>query len=387
MVVLIMGLGLGHGLNTSDDRSPARTAIETLLKNKCRSTGWPMHRGGSQLQGLVKDTIGEKPKLAWIYDTGDSIKSSAAIEKGLIYIGSDSGKVHALDLNSGLEIWSFATGGQVEATPCVVSGTVFVGSSDKFFYALDSNTGELKWKYQTEDKILGGANWVLNPEGNGHWILFGSYDGSLYCVDAETGQAIWKHKTEYYINGTPAITQGGEVVFGGCDSYIYILRLSDGTELRKIDSGAYIASSIAVLDGQGYVGHYNNEVLAFDLESAEILWTYSNNSFPYFSSAAVTSDRVVIGSRDKRLHCINRLTGEGLWRLQAQGSIDSSPIVCGNLIIFGSSDGRLYSANLSNGEIVWSYDIGAPVTASPAFADDKIVIGAEDGSVYVFDAG
>ncbi len=384
-----MEVGLGLTLNGDVGKSEPAIAIketEILTKNTNHPNSWPMHRGGPQLNGQVNESVAEKLKLHWVFDTGAPIKSSAAVQDDLIFIGSDTGKVHALEINSGLEIWSFETGGQIEATPCVVNDTVYIGSSDNFFYALATMTGELKWKYQTEGRILGAANWVLNPDGNGYWILFGSYDGSLYCVDAETGQTVWKHKTEYYVNGTPAITQGGEVVFGGCDAYIYILRLSDGAELRKIDSGAYIASSIALTDGIGYVGHYNNEVLAFDLKTVEILWTYSTSSFPYFSSAAVTTERVVIGSRDKQLHCINRFTGEGLWRFQTQGTIDSSPIVCGNFIVFGSSDGRLYSVNLSNGKIVWSYDIGAPVTASPAFAHGKIVIGAEDGSVYVFDA-
>ena len=384
-----MEVGSGPTLSGDVGKSESASAIkenEIIAKNRGQPKGWPMHRGGPQLNGQVIESVTENLKLSWVFDTGAPIKSSAAIEHDLIFIGSDTGKVHALEINSGLEIWSFVTEGQVEATPCVVNDTVYIGSSDNYFYALSMMTGELKWKYRTEGRILGAANWVLNPNGNGYWILFGSYDGSLYCVDAETGQTVWKHKTEYYVNGTPAITQGGEVVIGGCDAYIYILRLTDGAELRKFDSGAYIAGSIAVADGSGYVGHYNNEVLAFDLKSVEILWTYGKNNFPYFSSAAVTPDRVVIGSRDKQLHCINRFTGKGLWQFQSQGTIDSSPVVCGNFIIFGSSDGRLNSVNLSDGKIVWSYDIGAPVTASPAFAHGKIVIGSEDGSVYVFDA-
>ncbi len=390
LLVLFVRPGSGHWLCAGDNEfntAATEDEVKIVSSNLSHASEWSMHRGSPQLQGLARGRISENPALRWSFDTGDSIKSSAAIVGNRIFIGSDSGKVHALDLDSGHEIWSYATEGPIEATPCVVNETVFTGSSDSFLYALDINTGKLKWKYQTGDKIMGGANWALNPMGDNVWILFGSYDGALHCVDAESGALIWKHQTEYFVNGTPAILEESKVVFGGCDSHIYILRLEDGTELKRIESGAYIASSIAIFDERGFVGHYNNDVLSFDLKAGSILWTYSDNNYPYFSSAAVTAEYVVIGSRDKRLHCINRNSGKGEWQFQTLGPIDSSPVVCDNKIIFGSRDGHLYILNLKTGKEAWSYDIGAPVTSSPAMGDGKIVIGSEDGSVYMFDAG
>ena len=79
-------------------------------------------------------------------------------------------------------------------------------------------------------------------------LLVGSYDSSLHCVDAATGKAVWTHSTDNYINGTPALLPSGEIVFGGCDSFIHVLQLADGKELRQIESEAYIASSVAVMD-------------------------------------------------------------------------------------------------------------------------------------------
>jgi outer membrane protein assembly factor BamB len=61
----------------------------------------------------------------------------------------------------------------------------------------------------------------------------------------------------------------------------------------------------------GYVGNYGNLVLAFDpKQPATVKWKYRDRNFPYFSSAAVTADRVVIGCRDKRLHCLDRADRE-----------------------------------------------------------------------------
>ncbi len=79
----------------------------------------------------------------------------------------------------------------------------------------------------------------------------------------------------------------------------------------------------------------------------------------------MTADRVIIGGRDKRLHCIDRATGKGVWTFQTRGQVDSSPVICGDAIIVGSEDGRLYCVNLADGKERWAYEIGAAVTASP----------------------
>ena len=373
---------------TEHARSPkyATTLLAILLPLFSHAADWPMHRGGPELRGIAPMAAPAKVELLWQFKGEKPVKGAAAIAGGRVFFGDDAGKVHALDTATGREQWSFKTAAGIEATPLVLDGTVFIGSSDAFLYALDAATGALKWKYETGDKILGGANHAKSPDGKSTWLLIGSYDSNLHCVDAGTGQAVWKHATDNFINGTPALTPGGEIIFGGCDSFIHVLQLADGRELRQIESSAYIASSVATADGLGYVGNYGNIVLAFDPKSGEVKWKYRGRNFPYFSSAAVTADRVILGGRDKRLHCIDRASGKGVWTFQTRGEVESSPVVCGDAIIVGSADGRLYCVALADGKERWACEIGAAVTASPAVADGRIIVGAEDGSVYCFGA-
>ncbi len=375
--------------STRDGCAPRRFPLRALavlcaLTFGAHAADWPMHRGGPQLQGVAAMPAPAKAELAWTYAAGKPIKAAAAIAGGRVFFGDDSGLIHAVDFASGKELWKFKTEAGIEATPLVLNDTVFIGSSDANFYALEAATGKLKWKYETGDKILGGANYAQNPTGAGHWLLIGSYDSHLHCVDAATGKAIWTHSTDNYINGTPALLPSGEIVFGGCDSFIHVLSLADGKEVRQIDSEAYIASSAAVMDGIGYVGNYGNLVIAFDPKTGEVKWKYRDRNFPYYSSAALTADRVIIGGRDKRLHAIDRATGKGVWTFQSRGQVDSSPVICGDAIIVGSEDGRLYCIALADGQERWAYEIGAAVTASPAAADGLIIIGAEDGNLYAF---
>jgi outer membrane protein assembly factor BamB len=347
---------------------------------------WPMFRGNPGLTGVAPGKLADSLTLQWQFKLGGATKSSAAISGGRVFIGSDDGHVYAIDFANGQKVWSFKTGGPIESSPLVLNGKVYVGSSDNFLYALNAADGKEVWKLATEDKILGSPNWVKAPDGKGDWILAGSYDFKLYCADAATGKTNWTFETGNYINGSPAVADG-KTVFGGCDALLHVVSLADGKKIKEVEAGAYIAGSGAFENGNFYIGHYENEFLCADLNGGKIAWKFKDRNFPYFSSPALTADRVIFGGRDKRLHCLNRANGEEVWSFSTRGKVDSSPVVVDGKIVVGSEDGRLYMVKLADGAELWSYEIGQPIISSPAVAGGRVVIGGEDGNVYCFGAG
>jgi len=369
------------------------------------SAAWPMFHGSPTLQGYIDASVRTSLKLLWSFETEGAVRSSAAIAKGNIYFGSNSGCFYALDAQTGKRLWSFPTQGQIESSPCILDDTVYVGSSDGFLYAFDTNTGDLRWKYETESQILGGINWCVDPESGAKRILVGSYDMFLHCVDAQSGTLVWKYETGNYINGTVAVSDG-RIVFGGCDAMVHVVSIRDGSPIDQIDAGSYIPGSAALSATEAFVGHYDSELLCIDLSEsqsqkehgsldkqtsatpgiapARIPWCYAEGQAPFFSSPAFDDQRVVVGSRDKKLHCISRKDGAPLWTFQTQGSVDSSPVICRKKVIFGSDDGRLYLVRVDTGELLWSYDIGRPIRSSPAVAYGKVFVGAEDMRMYAF---
>ena len=56
---------------------------------------WPQFRGSAALLGTSEATPPSTLKLLWTYDAGDSIESSAAIVDGIVYVGSQTGELHA----------------------------------------------------------------------------------------------------------------------------------------------------------------------------------------------------------------------------------------------------------------------------------------------------
>ena len=68
---------------------------------------WPRHRGDAALTGRSESKLGNKLDLLWTYETGEFLKSSVVVEKSFAYVGSDDGKLHAIDLSTGKPKWTF----------------------------------------------------------------------------------------------------------------------------------------------------------------------------------------------------------------------------------------------------------------------------------------
>ena len=62
------------------------------------ASAWPQFRGNAHLTGAATSVLPAALTLQWTYDVGESIESSAAIADGVVYVGSTSGDLVALDL-------------------------------------------------------------------------------------------------------------------------------------------------------------------------------------------------------------------------------------------------------------------------------------------------
>ena len=257
------------------------------------------------------------------------------------------------------------------------------------FYAVDINTHAMKWQFRTEGEIISSANFA------GDRVLFGSYDGFLYCLNIENGTLVWKFETEGYVHGTPGVWHqpaiGSDdaknfVIVTGCDSYLRVINVDDGKQTQQVDLGAYVAASPAISQNRVYCGTYGTEILGVALGTGEIAWRYRHpkRQFPFFASAALTADSVIIGGRDKMVHALSRETGEPIWTYTSKSSIESSAVIAGTRAFLGTTRGLFIALDITTGESVWEFATGSSIVASPSVSDGKIYIGTEDGILYCF---
>jgi outer membrane protein assembly factor BamB len=192
-------------------------------------------------------------------------------------------------------------------------------------------------------------------------------------------------ETDGYVHGTPAII-GGRTTVSGCDGFLWLIEIEDGSVITKIDLRGQSPASPAVVGDRAFVGTYESEVLGIDIENFEVLWVYEHpeRKFPYYASAAATDDIVVIGGRDKIIHALDAKTGVARWTYPAGARIDSSAVIVGDRVFVATTRGEVLALDLANGELGWKYETGSAFTASPSVARGRLVISSLDGVVYCF---
>jgi outer membrane protein assembly factor BamB len=149
----------------------------------------------------------------WTATTGDVISSSPAVIGGVVYVGSEDGKIYAYGVGCGTggasctPIWKATTGGPVHSSPAVANGVIYVGSDDHKLYAyrVGCNSGggscSALWTYTT------GGDVRSSPAVSDGVVYVGSWDGKLYAFSRPVLKLI-------LIPSTVSFLPGGSQAFG-----------------------------------------------------------------------------------------------------------------------------------------------------------------------------
>ncbi len=341
---------------------------------------WTQFRGNAALTGVAEDALPSALTLAWTFEASEGVESTAAIAGGSVYVGSRGGLLYAIELSTGKERFRYQAGGEIRSSPAVHDGIVYFGDEAGTFHAVDARTGARRWTFETGGAVTSSPNFAVH--GEQIRVVFGSYDNFLYAVDGKSGRLAWKLETESYVHATSAIA-GGVVYLAGCDGFLRAVRASDGKELGKLELGGNTAASPAIAGGRLFVGTFETEVVAAELEPFAIAWRFKDSAreFPFYASPAVASALVVVGGRDKRVRALDAATGKERWSFVTPARIDASPVIAGDRVVAASLSGDLYVLSLATGKQLWHYAAGAPLAASPSVGGGYLVVATADGTV------
>src|ERR1044072_4517446 len=267
----------------------------SVLAQETPANNWSQFRGNQSLTGVSQSQVPATLKQVWTYEAGDSIESSAAIVGGTVFVGLQKGELVALSLDNGSVYWKFPTGNPIgESSPAYAGGVVYIGDLGGWLNAINASDGKKLWAFKANGEIKS------SPVVVGDRVLIGSYDEYLYCLNARDGSVVWKFKTNGPVHSTPGIADGIAFI-AGCDELFRAIRISNGKEVFNVSSGAYTGASPALRGGLAFYGTFDNEVLGVNLAERKVDWRYEHpqRKFPFYSSAAVTRDRVVKLGGDK----------------------------------------------------------------------------------------
>ncbi len=184
--------------------------------------------GSLDLSIYALDSMG---RLKWKRATTGFVTSSPAIGPGgTIYIGSFDGALHALDPRTGADRWSYTTDDHVYSSPALGESSVYVASADGSVYAFDLR-GNLRWRYDTGDTVRSSPVLGRATSGNGRILYVGSANGELYALDARTGRRRWSFDTtpadtvlrdRNDLNSSPALGRRGIYVGGEHGRIVFV---------------------------------------------------------------------------------------------------------------------------------------------------------------------
>src|SRR5258708_18634311 len=79
---------------------------------------WPQFRGNPSLNGVTNSPVPKTLKLLWTFEAGESIESSAAIVDGVVYVGTQTPELIAVNLADGKLKWRYKSkAGLGESSP------------------------------------------------------------------------------------------------------------------------------------------------------------------------------------------------------------------------------------------------------------------------------
>src|ERR1041385_5759423 len=192
-------------------------------------------------------------------------------------------------------------------------------------------------------------------------VFVGSSDTSLYALEAASGKLLWKYETGEKILGAPNWVLGAPAALPASSSR---------TKDAGTDAGA---PGTRIL-----VGSYDFKLHCVEAASGKAAWTYESGNY-INGSPAVADGQTAFGGCDALLHVISLANGQQVKEIEAGAYIAGSAALADGRAYFGQFENEFLCVDLREGKTAWTFrDRNFPYFSSPAVAKDRVVFGGRD---------
>lgn len=320
-----------------------------------------------------------------------------------IYSASRNGDVYAYDITNGKEIWhtdisdiehkvgffESKKSAMLSGGVTVAENKVFVGSENGKLFALDAKSGDLVWQSTVKGEI------IAKPAVDSGMVVVNTVSGVIEALNTADGKEVWIVEQEVpplSLRGTstPVIASGG-VLIGSAAGDLKVFMLASGQEgwtaqvgeatgSTELDRVIDVDSSAVVFGDKIYAISSRGNLSAIDLRSGRVIW---KRQFSSYRSIAIDGNNIFITDVKSHVYSLDRINGLEQWsQLSLTNRNVTGPVVVGNYVVVGDFEGYLHWLNKETGEIVAQHVVDSSgVYATPIVVDGIIYAQSRDGDL------
>lgn len=268
-----------------------------------------------------------------------------------IFIGSENGKIYALDAQTGKLAWQANIKGEVINAPAIESGIVVVNSASGVMKAFNANDGVELWKIEQDVPALT-LRGISTPVIASGGVIVGTGKGAVNVYLLEKGQQGWS-------------TEIGEA--------------TGSTELERVID---VDSAPVVFGDKIYAVSARGNLAAIELKSGRILWKRQYSSY---RQMAIYRNTIFLTNVRGHVYAIDRINGIERWsNLALSNRGVTGPAIIDDYVVVGDFEGYLHWLSQETGEIIARHEVDSSgINATPTVVDNLIYSQSRDGDLQV----
>jgi hypothetical protein len=190
-----------------------------------RADDWPQTNHDAIHSGRTLDEPAAPFRVEWVRQFPREVMTTRiepVVASGRVFVGTYSGRMHAVDGKDGHEVWTRQLDGPILHSAAVGEGVCVVSTAAGTVFGLKTDDGAIGWRAQPGDHGFSTA-----PLLAGGLAILGGRGGSLYAYQLRTGRLKWRLPIGVPIR-TTAASDGKLVYFAAEDLRARACELATG---------------------------------------------------------------------------------------------------------------------------------------------------------------
>ena len=220
-------------------------------------------------------------------------------------------------------------------------------------------------------------------------VFIGSDDGNVYAVNFGDGKQVWAFKADSAVQAPPLFVTNC-IFVGSVAGTFYALDAGAGGLLWQAQTdGKILASASVAAQANGppriLIGSYDFKLRCLNAANGATNWLFESGNY-INGACAVADGRAVFGGCDSMVHVLQTDQGKEISQIDAGAFIGASVAVAGNRAYFGHYDNEFLCVDLARTNIVWHFhDQDFPFMSSAAVTEDRVLVGGYDKTLHCLD--